>query len=398
MKAAIGSNSLKLSTGGLFYSLLVRSHSQTHGQYNTRRRIIILSALSWLPLLLLSAFEGNLINHEIALSFINDLRPYVRYLIAIPILIVADTIVDPLIAGVIRSLETSGILPSEKKATYKKAFEILDRRNDSIIADIVIIGLTILATWGYLSNPESLDVYVENSTWVSTIKAGQSHITYAGWWFLIVSSPLLQIILYRWLWRFLIWCEFMYRVSRIDLTLEATHPDMSGGLGALKNSQNAFVIIFLAFGTMLSVSLAQEILYTDDTIAMARPVALTYITICLVITTLPLLFFARQIIRAKLMGRIVYGAIGYRLSRAFDEKWANKENLKAGKNLMEGTDSSAVCDYADIYEVVKKMRIIPVGLREYIFQALILAAPFAPLVLLEMPLREVVERLLGTLI
>lgn len=190
----------------------------------------------------------------------------------------------------------------------------------------------------------------------------------------------------------------MFRVSRIDMSLKATHPDLSGGLGVLRNSQNAFTIIFVAIGTMLSVSLAQEILYTDATFALVRPVTLVFVVLCLVITTLPLLFFARKILKARILGRVTYGAIGFRLSRAFDEKWADKVNPKAGKNLMEGTDSSSVCDYSDIYDVVRNMRMIPVGLREYMFQAIALAAPFAPLVLLELPIGEVTEKLLGILI
>jgi len=398
MKATSRSDTFKLSTGGFFYSLFVQSHTQKPGQYSTRRRIIVLSAFSWLPLFLLAAIEGNLINDKLAISFVNDLRPYIRYFVALPLLIVADKIVDPLIAGVIRTVEKSGLLPKEKKADFKKAFEILDRRNDSFIADFVIIGLTIMATWGYLSNLRSLDVYVENSTWVSIIKGDQYQITNAGWWFLVISSPLLQIILYRWLWRFLIWCEFMFRVSRIDLALKATHPDLSGGLGILRNSQNAFTIIFIAIGTMLSVSLAQEILYTDATFALVGPVTLIYVISSLVITTLPLLFFARKILIARMLGRLTYGAIGFRLSRAFDDKWANKADPKAGKNLMEGTDSSSVCDYSDIYDVVRNMRVIPVGMREYMFQAISLAAPFAPLVLLELPIGKVTEKLLAILI
>lgn len=195
MKTASRSTTFKLSTGGFFYSLLVQSHAQKSGEYTARRRIIVLSAFSWLPLFILAAIEGNLVNDKLAISFINDLRPYIRYFVALPLLIIADNIVDPLIAGVIRTIETSGILPKDKKVNFEKAFETLDRRNDSFVADFVIIGLTVLATWGYLSNLHSLDVYVENSTWVSVIRNDQYHITYAGWWFLVASSPLLQIIL-----------------------------------------------------------------------------------------------------------------------------------------------------------------------------------------------------------
>ena len=348
--------------------------------------------------MLLSAYEGNLINADLTVSFISDLKPYVRYLVALPLLIVADKFIDPLIVTIIHNLISSGIFPENSKPAFKRAFELLDRRNNSILVDVIIIGITILISLGYVANLDLLDVYLAQSSWASILEVNKYNITYAGWWFLIVSSPLLQILLFRWLWRFLIWCEFLFRVSRINLELEPTHPDLAGGLGVLKNSQNAFIIIFFTFGTMLSVSLAQDILYTDATITSLEPVILAFVISSLVITTLPLIFFIRQLAIAKLQGRAVYGALGYKLSRAFDEKWGKKMDDKTGKNLLEATDSSSVCDYSDIYDAVRHMHFIPISWKEYLIQAVVLMAPFAPLVFLEMPVTEVIKRLFDTLI
>jgi len=132
--------------------------------------------------------------------------------------------------------------------------------------------------------------------------------------------------------------------------------------------------------------------------AIARPVAAAFVASCLVINTLPLLFFSKQLILAKRRGRIIYGALGYKLSRAFDEKWGQAEDAKIGKNLLEVADASAVCDYSTVFEIVKNMRFIPVSGREYVIQAIILIAPFAPLVFLEMSFTEVLKRLFDTVI
>ena len=398
MQKTSSSYTFQLSTGGLIYWLLIRIHAQAPDHYHTKRRILLFCTLTWVPLILLSAFEGNLINHEISISFISDLKPYVRYLVALPLLIVADILIDPLIVAIISNIGSSGIITGDNKSAFERAFKTLDRRNDSFVADIVIIGIAILSSSAFLANLNSLDVYSEQSTWIAILEGNQYHLTYAGWWFVFVSSLLLQIFLYRWLWRFFIWCEFLYRVSRINLALEPTHPDLAGGLGVLKNSQSAFIVLFLAFGCMLSVSLAQEILYSDATMAIARPVAAAFVASCLVINTLPLLFFSKQLILAKRRGRIIYGALGYKLSRAFDEKWGQAEDAKIGKNLLEVADASAVCDYSTVFEIVKNMRFIPVSGREYVIQAIILIAPFAPLVFLEMSFTEVLKRLFDTVI
>lgn len=398
MQTPLSSYSFQLSSGGLIYWLFIRGHLLEPGKYHTKRRIFLFCGLSWLPLMLLSAYEGNLINSDITVSYIYDIKPYIRYLIALPLLIAADAVIDPLIAMVIRYINSSDILPEDGKPAFNKAFQILDRRNNSFVADVVIIGFTFLISWSYLANLDRLDVYLAESSWASILKDDHYDITYAGWWFLFISSPLLQIMLFRWLWRFFIWCEFLFRVSRIKLALEPTHPDLSGGLGILKNSQNAFIIIFVALGTMLSVSLAQDILYTDDTVTLAEPVILGFIVTSLVITSLPLLFFSHQLIMAKLQGRVVYGVLGYKLSRAFDEKWGKTMDSKTGRNLLDVTDNSSVCDYSDIYDAVKNMRFIPITLREYLVQAVLLMVPFVPLIFLEMSFTDLVKRFFDTLI
>jgi hypothetical protein len=388
----------KLSSGGLIHWLLIHFHVQKPGEYSVRRRIILLCALTWAPLILWSAYEGYLVNHDITVSFIRDLKPYVRFLVVLPLLIAADTVIDPLIDSVISHLRTSGILPEDGIPAFERAYEILNRRKDSFFADVIMIIFPVLVAWGYIETGTIVNFYSEQSTWATVVKEGQYEMTYAGWWFLVVSSPVVQVTLYRWLWRFFIWCEFLYRVSRIMLVLEPTHPDLAGGLGILKYSQNSFLLIFFAFGAMLSVSFAQEILYTDATIAMVKPVVPAFVGLSLFISTLPLLFFSGQLIEAKKSGRLVYGALGYKLSRAFDEKWAMMKDPETGKNLLETNDSSTVCDYSTVYDVVKNMRFVPVTIREYIIEAAFLGLPFAPLVLLELPFAEVMSRLIDALI
>lgn len=53
------------------------------------------------------------------------------------------------------------------------------------------------------------------------------------------------LILLRWIWRFLIWADFLFRVSRLSLVLRPGHPDLAGGLGYLGVAQQSFVTIFL---------------------------------------------------------------------------------------------------------------------------------------------------------
>jgi len=195
----------------------------------------------------------------------------------------------------------------------------------------------------------------------------------------------------------MIWCEFLFRVSRIDLRLEPTHPDLAAGLGILKVGEFAFIMLFLAFGSMVSAALAHEILYTEGTLAQMQIVVAGYVVGLLFVMKLPLFFFSTQLIKAKSRGRVDYGALGYRLSQAFDEKWGETTDGDAGRKLLDGADSSTACDYADVYGAVRDMRIAPIGLRDYLTQAIILLLPFLPLVLTETSLTEELNRLIDAL-
>jgi hypothetical protein len=398
MQRDTDSQSLQLSAGGLIHSLMIRLHLQAPGDYRIRRRILLLVTLAWLPMLLLTLAEGNLFNRELDISFITDPVPYVRFFITLPLLIAAGVLIDPLIGAVISSMNTSGILSRARQGDYDSALDVLARRIDSRTADVAILAVVYLLAIIMLSTSVGKTDVATMKSWITGISDDPSHLSYAGLWFYLVSSPILLVLLFRWLWRIANWCEFVFRISRIELELEPTHPDHAGGLGFLRNSQNAFLVIFFAFATMLSATIAQEMLFDGATMTIALPVIAIYVIISLVISTLPLVFFSRQLMWAKRRGRITYGALGYQLSRAFDEKWAKPEKSQARGTLLETADASAVCDYSTVYDVVRNMHFVPVSVREYVLHAVILSLPFVPLVFIEMPFAEVIRRLLDTLI
>ena len=68
---------------------------------STLLRILVLTGITWLPLLLLSFFEGTLFATDITIPFIKDIAPYVRGLIAISLLVMADNIIEPRLARVL---------------------------------------------------------------------------------------------------------------------------------------------------------------------------------------------------------------------------------------------------------------------------------------------------------
>ncbi len=387
----------KISTGGLLYTLLLRTGIIEEGKYHTRRTILFFIGITWLPLLILTALEGSIYKTGAGFSFFTDINPHVRFLIAVPILLLAGQIIDPLVGAVVQHISTSGILPESSRAKFTPALDNMTRRRDSIWADVII--LVIAATISMLARPGYGETELEKvSTWLWTTDGKSLSISSAGWWYFLFAAPLAQIVLYRWIWRFILWIGFLYHVSRTRLALLPTHGDLMGGLGILSNGQFAFVTVFLAFGALLSGGLAHEMLVDGLSMKQANPIIYGIVGAQLIAIVAPLLFFTVQLFNAKRLARRQYGALGYRLSNAFDKKWNQEEaSMEQGKDILTAVDPSALADYNAVYETISSMHIFPMKVRTIAVMGIILAVPFAPLMLIEMPLEEILSRILNAL-
>ena len=387
----------KLSTGGLFYTLLLRAGIIEKDKYHTRRVILFFIGVTWLPLLILAALEGRLYTTGAGLSFFTDINPHARFLIAVPILFFAGQIVDPLVGAVVQHISNSGILPESSRAQFTRALDNMTRRRDSIWPDIVIIFIAAIISM--LAKPGYGETELEKvSTWLWASDGKSLSITFAGWWYFLFAALLAQIVLYRWLWRFILWIGFLYHLSRTRLALLPTHGDLTAGLGILANGQFAFVIVFVAFGSLLSAGLAHEMLVDGLSMKEANSIILGVVVAQLIAIVAPLVLFTKQLFNTKRLGRRQYGALGYRLSNAFDKKWNQEEaSMEQGKDILTAVDPSALADYNAVYETISGMHVFPMKARTIALMGIILAIPFAPLVLIEMPLEEVLSRILNAL-
>src|SRR6185312_10712319 len=115
------------------------------------------------------------------------------------------------------------------------------------------------------------------------------HLTIAGWWYALVSSPIQRFLLYRWVWRLLIWSRLLWRISRLDLQLLPTHPDGAGGLLFLGYGQVAFAIIIAATSFIASAHVGERILRQSAELSSYKVVLGVYVCLCLVLILGPLL-------------------------------------------------------------------------------------------------------------
>ena len=83
-----------ITQGGPMHRLLVRLGNAGNERQRVVRRALAIAVITWLPLLILSLIQGQAYGKHIAIPFLRDYAANVRLLLAVPILILAESAVD----------------------------------------------------------------------------------------------------------------------------------------------------------------------------------------------------------------------------------------------------------------------------------------------------------------
>ena len=387
-----------LSAGGLARVVQRWIRGPESADFPIPTQILISVVLLWLPLVLLTLFDGSFSGTNVAQPLTSDIVPHVRLLIAIPLLLLADITIDPATRTATHNLESSGVVPTEEQPRFHLALMKMRDALDSVWPDVVIVMLALGFTWMFKPGYGDSALQAVTTSWLWTVHDGDLRYSAAGWWYLLVSGPMFQVIMFRWFWRFYIWTVFLFRISRLPLTLRPTDPDLSGGLGYLGFAQQSFVAVFLAFATVASSTIAHDILSEGSTFRDERLEIVILIVGFVLVIYAPLIFFTKQLFMARRRGLREYGSLAYKLSEAFHEKWVTEEKDAAGKELLASTDASAMADYSATYDNVRSMRLLPATVRNVATTAGLLLVPFLPLALTEFSFQDLLNRLADVLV
>jgi len=382
-----------LVLGGPLFQLLRRAHLSDDALMLVRQRIIALSLFAWLPLLVLSALAGQALGGRAAVPFLLDVEVHLRFLVALPLLIVAELVVHRRMRFVVKQFLERQVIPESGRTRFDAAIASALRLRNSVLAEVLLIGFVygvgVLIVWRqYMA--------LEAATWYATPAVGGSMLSLAGMWYGYVSLPLFQFLLFRWYLRLAIWARLLWQVSRIELSLVPTHPDRVGGLGFLSNTVYAFTPLAVAHGALLAGMIANRIFYVGATLLdfKVEIVAMLVFLLCVVLG--PLFVFAPQLAQAKRTGNREYGTLAQRYVREFDAKWLRRD-APAEEPLVGSADIQSLADLANSFEVVRTMRLAPVTKEALLQLAAATLAPVAPLALTMMSLEELLKRLFGIL-
>jgi hypothetical protein len=284
-----------------------------------------------------------------------------------------------------RHFVDSGLVPERQRPDFAAARETVIRLRGSLAAEVVTAMLA-------LATSVATRVFFANGKYGSSWEMLGKTITPAGWWYVVVSLPILFFFILRWVWIFLLWSSFLFRVSRLDLELTPTHPDRAGGIGFLGWGAASFALVLMAVSAVLSGSLAREIIHRGSSFDSLKYHVVVFIVLAIAVIHAPLPAFAPRQARCRFAGLLGFGSLIWRHDRAFDEKWLKPlhPNQEA---LLGSPDASSLADIATVYEHVNRMQVIPFDKKAAI--ALVMAAliPMIPLVGTAIPLTEILSKL-----
>ena len=218
-----------LVLGGPLFQLFRRTHLSGDVLELPHRRVLIAALFAWLPLLFLSVLERHAIGGAIKIPFLHDIEANVRFLVALPVLIVAELVVHKRISPLVRRFVERRIVVAEDSPRFNAAVNSALHVRDSIAAELTLLVLIYtVGLWFWRSQ-----VALGDPTWYAMPDSQQLHLTLAGYWYAFVSIPIFQFILLRWYMRLGIWFRLLWQISRLNLHLSAAHPDRAGGIGFL---------------------------------------------------------------------------------------------------------------------------------------------------------------------
>ena len=379
-----------LALGGPLFQLYLRTRLSGPALELLVRRIIVITAIAWLPLLLLAALQGHLVG-GVEVPFLFALDTHVRLLVVLPLLIAAELFVHEWSRSIVAQFLDRGLIASEDRPRFNDIVASALRLRNSVILELLLIVIAFVGHWAAVS------LTLTRSAWYGAWVDGRLHFTPAGYWAVLISFPLFRFIVLRWYFRLFIWYRLLWQVARLPLRLNTLHPDRAGGLGFLALSMFAFAPVLLAQTIVLSGAIANRIWYEGAQLPAFKLEIAGIMIFLLLVVLIPLTFFSGQLMHAKGKGLQEYGSVASVYVRDFRDKWIEGRNPE-GERLLGTGDIQSLADLGNSFTAADETRIVPFG-KEHVFSlAIILVAPLLPLLLTVIPLEKMIDRIFSLLL
>jgi len=353
-------------------------------------RAFLPALVTWLPLALL-AWLAPPAASESAVGFYQDLSTHVRFLVFVPLLILIEASIGRRTKQVTLQFVQAELVAEVDRPRFEAALRRCARAIDSALAECAIAALAAFFVVTAVRAFEADGVLF----WYERVGEAGVGLSTAGWWYAI-GALLPPFLLLRWLWRYLVWSWFLHRVSRLQLDLEATHPDGAAGLEFVGFGHAAFAGLAFAISCLVAGAIGTRVLREGASILSYQWPLTVFVVLAILVGIAPLAVFLRPLRRTREAGLLAYGTFAARYVQDFQRRWIGTE---AGKAPLEASgDVQGLADIGGSFERVYAMRLLPISLKTSLAFAIAALAPMLPLVLAVMPLKDLLKLLMQAMI
>src|SRR6516164_8229181 len=145
------SQSFTLTEGGPGAALMKQIHLiQPEWGRGLGRTALILTAVTWVPLFVLCLLEGFLFG-RVKMPFFYDITAHTRFLVAVPVLVLADITVGVRLRRVVRHFVAAHLVRDDELGKFEQLIRDSRRFRDSHAGELIVVILTYLATYNALA-------------------------------------------------------------------------------------------------------------------------------------------------------------------------------------------------------------------------------------------------------
>src|SRR5687767_1298843 len=161
--------------GGPLYQLFRRLRIVREPLDLLTRRIVCISLLAWLPLLLLTLISGRAWGH-VKVPFLLDIAVHVRFLISLPLLILAEWIVHMRFRPLVGQFLARDLIAPDERPRFDQIIASSFRLRNSVVAEVML--LVLVFTGGQLL--WRTQGTLQTATWYADKGPDGLHFTAAG--------------------------------------------------------------------------------------------------------------------------------------------------------------------------------------------------------------------------
>jgi hypothetical protein len=254
--------------------------SRSTSALSASRLAIALAIGTWVPLMALATAAWVVDRRVPIVELLRDAEVHVRFLVAVPMLVLAEKPVFAAFDGCVRHFTKSGLVP-DHDPVFVSAVSALRRRLSSRLAGALLVAAALV---GAILNAQRIGPWAYRP-------GGGATLGWAGAWQTFVAAPVYHFLAYRWVYRWVVWDLFVISATRMKLRLYATHADKSAGLAFLVQPAIAFAVVLFASSSVIAARWCMLIVREPSARSSMRFVLMVYLALIVAITIAPFLAY-----------------------------------------------------------------------------------------------------------